>query len=151
MIYSYHMILYYQVYFFNQVHKGVRWPCTKCDFIGDYRSSLKTHIRVVHEDLGFKCDKCEFTSYKKSLLTKHLYKVHNEGEGMIKFCDLCDYKSESNHILNQHKEHVHQGESYQCFMCTNISPKRSSFRQHLARRHKTVIKRWEFKNYIIIK
>eukprot|EP00088_Acartia_fossae_P017411 TRINITY_DN19885_c0_g1_i3.p1 TRINITY_DN19885_c0_g1~~TRINITY_DN19885_c0_g1_i3.p1 ORF type:complete len:731 (-),score=137.92 TRINITY_DN19885_c0_g1_i3:424-2616(-) len=60
----------------DKVHKGIRWPCDLCSYVGSYKGDLNRHKKIVHEGFSINCTMCEFTTPKKYDLKGHMLKVH---------------------------------------------------------------------------
>ena len=58
------------------VHKGLRYPCTKCDKEFTENNHLRDHIRSVHLGLNYECEHCGKKITTRNYLTKHIKKVH---------------------------------------------------------------------------
>ena len=65
-------------------HKGVCYPCEKCDYISNIEVHLKVHIESKHEGVQYACDKWEYkdsivNGYSKGFImhiTHYLYQSY---------------------------------------------------------------------------
>ena len=61
---------------FFQVHKGIRWPCDLCEYVGGYKGDLNRHKKIVHDGFILECSQCEFKTPKKYTLKEHFKLQH---------------------------------------------------------------------------
>ena len=86
----------------NDVHKGLKHRCEKCDKSMTSAQMLKVHIKTVHEGLKpFKCNQCEKSFSQAGNLKSHVEVVH---EGLKKHkCEKCEKSFGAPGDLKKHK------------------------------------------------
>ena len=58
--------------------KGVRYPCTECDYVSTSAGGLKTHIDLKHVGLIYPFDKCAKAYTALLSLRRHVRSVHDK-------------------------------------------------------------------------
>ena len=57
-------------------HKGVRYPCNKCEYAASTAKYLIIHKESKHEGIRYPCSECEFATDEGNL-NKHRRRKHN--------------------------------------------------------------------------
>ena len=91
------------------VHEGVKYPCPHCTFQGRYKSTLDTHLRVAHSmTLQHECPHCDYSSDNPNTLRMHIQRKHEADEESF-LCPHCGHQASDSNNLKQHIQVVHEG------------------------------------------
>ena len=61
----------------KSIHKGVVYPCNKCEFKATQKGNQARHVKVVHMNIyPVKCDYCEYGCASKHHLEVHVKNKH---------------------------------------------------------------------------
>ena len=107
------------------------FKCNQCNYEGNQRVILDSHVRSIHNNLWYHCEFCEHKTSQKSNLNRHVQIKH---EGLVFGCDNCEYNAASNFSLIAHKELQHEGIRYQCDQCEYKSTSKHRPQRLLKRR-----------------
>ena len=92
------------------IHKGIKYPCTKCNYKATNKGYLKQHVAahdVVTQNIAdkhFHCQKCEKRFSSQGALYNHNKSSH---EGVKYPCTECNYKATQKGHLKQHVAENH--------------------------------------------
>ena len=73
----------------DREHKGINYPCNKCEFISKTKAALNTHIEGIHENIRYPCEYCDYQATTKSNLAVHI----QSNEGKKYPCQVCGYQA----------------------------------------------------------
>ena len=115
----------------KEKHKGIKFPCSECEYIGIRKYSLKLHFERWHSDFkSVKCDECDFVAVGNFKLKEHV-SVHFQFQ-----CDMCPYRSKLKDSLKYHKMEKHERKEYKCEICGMILLSGRAFGRHMKFKHK---------------
>ena len=57
------------------IHEGVRYPCSKCDYIATLVGALKTYVKNTHERVRYHYSQCDYAATQESIL-KNMLKLN---------------------------------------------------------------------------
>ena len=68
----------------RSIHKGVKYPCNRCEYQATRQYSLKRHIQSKHEGVKYACNQCDYQSCEyhgsKEALRYHMKIKHLQSE-----------------------------------------------------------------------
>ena len=67
-------------------HKGVIYPCDKCEYAATRAEQLREHIKRKHERVRYPCEKCEYSTTARGYLKTHVERKHKD----ILVINLCE-------------------------------------------------------------
>jgi len=109
---------------------GEIFSCPQCDFKGENKYTVTSHIKGVHGPKDYKCRICSYATSIKYNLVLHIKNTHTSSDPNNAFkCLKCDYTASTSRILNKHNTaiHVKQGADNQEFESKSefiINPKK---------------------------
>ena len=109
------------------------YQCEFCDYRAKSMQMIKWHFTARHTDAVEKCPHCKFESKWKTSMKSHIKIVHEGAKGFN--CDLCDYECSRKYRLKAHYDGVHLGISHQCPECPMISNWKHKIDQHYKEVH----------------
>ena len=124
-------------------HTGQSMSCKTCDFKASTLEKLEIHERKDHNAEQISCPLCDAKLMSKSILKTHIRKIHKKTyativckhcdystkhgsemhrhrkrhEGNLLLCDQCEYKTDTQRVLRQHKDRLHDTTEYNCKSC----------------------------------
>jgi len=126
----------------KDIHAGVTYPCSQCNYSANAPRYLKSHIEAEHKGIVYPCDQCNKKYNKASNLKMHK-KIH---EGVVYSCDQCDYFAHAPTELRFHIDSKHKGIVYPCGECTSVFNKPSNLKTHM-KKHEGIMYPCELCDY----
>jgi KRAB domain-containing zinc finger protein len=121
-----------------EIHSGITYSCSQCDYTGLKSKLLADHVQNMHikEKMlatpRFNCDICDYKSSEKGTLKRHKNLRHDQG--VKEQCKYCEYKSANRYSLNVHME-KHKGMTFSCDQCDYTSNGKLHLRNHIKNMH----------------
>ena len=129
-----------------QISSGERnsaaFNCDHCDFTGNLRRTMKTHMKQKHcfPLASFvSCDICDYRTMESASLTQHILDVHMKITPEISInklqsfhCHKCIFTALKESTLRDHIKTKHESTALQCDLCPYIAPLQINMKRHIA-------------------
>lgn len=112
----------------NNIHKGIKFKCEKCNMEFTQESNKKRHVKVVHDKIkNFSCSLCDHKATSRSELLHHLNYKHL---GKKYACHQCDKEFNYERYVSSHIRRVHDSQKFSCSNCDFQSTTLLRLKQH---------------------
>ena len=109
----------------NTLEAWKRYKCDQCNYEGNQRTILVSHIRSNYSNLWNNHEECEFKASQRGNLKAYNRKMY---EGIVFGCNQCEHEAKTKFHLNVHMQSQHEVYRFyvttkrqrkEIWMCTN--------------------------------
>ena len=117
----------------NNIHLGIRYPCTYCDHKATTSYSLRLHIETQHLNEKAQCSYCG-KQISKAYIKTHIRTEH-EHSAKIHKCGQCSYETTHTDNLKEHIMVKHEKIERKCSQCDYKAKWIKQIREHKRKEH----------------